>query len=143
MLEVMRHSRVMRLRINEIVKGAKFPNKAKNRVISLCLLRAIELKHSYEKPVVDSVKRPVGRPKSSPYLPILSGAIFRAWRIGTGKKAKVSKRFSGGRVNDFVKFATKVYWLEGISNVIDNLDAYRSLGNKLERQGWIWEVTQK
>jgi hypothetical protein len=139
----MRHSKVIRLRINKIIKDARFPNQAKNRVISLCLLSAIELKRSYEKPDVNSIKKSVGRPKSSPYLPILSAAIFRAWRIGTGKRARVSKRFSGGRVNDFVKFATKVFWLEGISNVIDNLDAYRSLGNKLERQGWIWEVTQK
>jgi hypothetical protein len=138
-----RHSKVIRLRISGIVKETKFPNRAKNRLIELCLLRAIELKRSYEKPNVNSIKNPVGRPKSSPYLPILSAAIFRAWRIGTGKRARVSKRFSGGRVNDFVKFATKVYWIEGISNVIDNLDAYRSLGNKLERQDWIWEVTQK
>ena len=137
----MRHSKGIRLRINKIVKEARFPNRAKNRVISLCLLRAIELKRSYEKPAVNSIKRPVGRPKSSPYLPILGSAIFRAWCIGTGKRAKVSKRLSGVRVNDFVKFATKIYWLEGISNVIDNLDAYRSLGNKLERQGWVWEVT--
>lgn len=139
----MRHSKVIRLRISKIVKDTRFPNRAKNRLIELCLLRAIELKRSYEKPNLNSIKNPVGRPKSSPYLPILSAAVFRAWRIGTGKRARVSKRFSGGRVNDFVKFATKVYWLEGIANVIDNLDAYRSLGNKLERQGWIWDVTQK
>ena len=137
----MRHSKVIRLRINKIIKDARFPNQAKNRVISLCLLRAIELKRCDEKPDVNSFKKSVGRPKSSPHLPILSAAIFRVWRIGTGKRARVSKRFSGGHVNDFVKFATKIYWLEGISNVIDNLDAYRSLGNKLERQGWIWEVT--
>lgn len=139
----MRHSKIIRLRISKIVKETRFPHHAKNRVIELCLLRAIELKRSYEKPAMNSTKRPNGRPKKSPYLPILSAAIFRAWRIGTGKKAKVSKRFSGGPVNDFVKFATKVYWLEGISNVIDNLDAYRSLGNNLERQGWVWQVTQK
>ena len=139
----MRQSKIIRLRISKIVKDTRFPNRAKNRLIELCLLRAIELKRSYEKPNLNSIKNPVGRPKSSPYLPILSAAIFRAWRIGTGKRARVSKRFSGGRVNDFVKFATKVYWLEGIANVIDNLDAYRSLGNKLERQGWIWDVTQK
>ena len=118
----MRHSKIVRLRISKIVKETRFPNRAKSRVIELCLLRAVELKRSYEKPTLNSIKRPVGRPKSSPYLPILSAAIFRAWRIGTGKRAKVSKRFSGGRVNDFVKFATRVYWLEGISNVIDNLE---------------------
>lgn len=137
----MRQSKIIRLRISKIVKDTRFPNRAKNRLIELCLLRAIELKRSYEKPNLNSIKNPVGRPKSSPYLPILSAAIFRAWRIGTGKRARVSKRFSGGRVNDFVKFATRVYWIEGISNVIDNLDAYRSLGNKLERQNWIWKVT--
>ncbi len=139
----MRHSKIIRLRISKIVKEARFPHHAKNRVIELCLLRAIELKRSYEKPAVNSIKRPNGRPKKSPYLPILSAAIFRSWRIGTGKKAKISKRFSGGPVNDFVKFATKIYWLEGISNVIDNLDTYRSLGNKLEQQNWVWRVTQK
>jgi hypothetical protein len=139
----MRQSKVVRLRIAKIIKEAHFPHRTKNRVIELCLLRAIELKRSYEKPTVCSKTKPVGRPKSSPYVPILSAAIFRAWRIGTGKKAKVSKRFSGGLVNDFVKFATKIYWLEGITNVIDNLDAYRALGNKLERQAWVWRVTQK
>jgi hypothetical protein len=139
----MRQSKVVRLKIKKIVKDARFPHRTKNRVIELCLLRAIELKHSYEKPKVSFIRKPVGRPKSSPYLPILSAAIFRVWRIGTGKKARVSKRFSGGLVNDFVKFATKIYWLEGIFNVIDNLDAYRSLGNKLERQAWVWKVTQK
>lgn len=139
----MRQSKVVRLKIAKIIKEAHFPHRTKNRVIELCLLRAIELKRSYEKPTVSFIRKPVGRPKSSPYLPILSAAIFRAWRIGTGKKARVSKRFSGGLVNDFVKFATKIYWLEGVSNVIDNLDAYRSLGNKLERQGWVWEVTLK
>lgn len=139
----MRQSKILRLKIKKLVKDTQFPNRAKNRVIELCLLRAIELKRSYEKPTVSFMRKPVGRPKSAPYLPILSAAIFRAWRIGTGKKARVSKRFSGGPVNAFVKFATKIYWLEGISNVIDNLDAYRSLGNKLERQGWVWKVTQK
>lgn len=139
----MRQSKVVRLKIAKIIKEAHFPHRTKNRVIELCLLRAIELKRSYEKPRVSFIRKPVGRPKSSPYLPILSAAIFRAWRIGTGKKARVSKRFSGGLVNDFVKFATKIYWLEGVSNVIDNLDAYRSLGNKLEHQGWVWEVTLK
>jgi hypothetical protein len=139
----MRQSKVVRLKIAKIVRETHFPHRAKNRVIELCLLRAIELKRSYEKPSVSIMKKAVGRPKSLPYLPILSCAIFRAWRIGTGKKAKVSKRFPGGPVNDFVKFATKIYWLEGISNVIDNLDAYRALGNKLERQGWVWMVTQK
>jgi hypothetical protein len=138
-----KHSKILRLKIKKIVKDTQFPNRAKNRLIELCLLRAIELKRSYEKPTVSFIRKPVGRPKSSPCLPILSAAIFRAWRIGAGKKARVSKRFSGGLVNDFVKFATKIYWLEGISNVIDNLDAYRSLGNKLERQGWVWEVTLK
>jgi hypothetical protein len=138
-----RHSKILRLKIKKIVKDTQFPIRAKNRLIELCLLRAIELKRSYEKPTVCAITKPVGRPKSSPYLPILSAAIFRAWRIGTGKKARVSKRFSDGLVNDFVKFATKIYWLEGISNVIDNLDAYRSLGNKLERQAWVWRVTQK
>jgi hypothetical protein len=136
----MRQSKVVRLKIAKIIKEAHFPHRTKNRVIELCLLRAIELKRSYEKPTVSFIRKPVGRPKSSPYLPILSAAIFRAWRIGTGKKARVSKRFSGGPVNAFVKFATKIYWLEGISNVIDNLDAYRSLGNKLERQCWVWRV---
>ena len=136
----MRQSKVVRLKIAKIIKEAHFPHRTKNRVIELCLLRAVELKRSYEKPTVSFMMKPVGRPKSSPYLPILSAAIFRAWRIGTGKKARVSKRFSGGPVNAFVKFATKIYWLEGISNVIDNLDAYRSLGNKLERQCWTWRV---
>jgi hypothetical protein len=139
----MRQSKAVRLKIAKIVRETHFPHRAKNRVIELCLLRAIELKRSYEKPTVSRMKKAVGRPKSLPYLPILSSAILRAWRIGNGKKAKVSKRFSGGPVNDFVKFATKIYWLEGISNVIDNLDTYRSLGNKLERQGWVWMVTQK
>ncbi len=139
----MRQSKAVRLKIAKIVRETHFPHRTKNRVIELCLLRAIELKHSYEKPTVSVMKKAVGRPKSLPYLPILSAAIFRAWRIGTGKKAKVSKRFSGGPVNAFVKFATKIYWLEGISNVIDNLDAYRAIGNKLERQGWVWMVTQK
>lgn len=139
----MRHSKVVRIKIAKIVKDTHFPHRTKNRVIELCLLRAIELKRSYEKPTVSLMKNSIGRPKNSPYLPILSSAIFRAWRIGTGKKARVSKRFSGGPVNDFVKFATKIYWLEGIANVIDNLDAYRALGNKLERQGWVWKIAQK
>lgn len=139
----MRQGKLLRLKIAKIVKDARFPNRAKNRVIELCLLRAIELKRSYEKPSLQSVKRPVGRPKNAPYMPLLSAAIFRAWRIGTGKKAKVSKRLPGAVLNEFVQFATKIYWLEGIANVIDHLDDYRSLGNQLERQNWVWQVGQK
>jgi len=139
----MRQSKLLRLKIAKIVKRARFPNHEKNRVIVLCLLRAIELKRSYEKLALQAVKKPVGRPKKAPYMPILSSAIFRAWRIGTGRKATVSKRIAGIVPNNFVQFATEIYWLEGIANVIDHLDDYRSLGNKLERQAWVWRLSQK
>ena len=136
----MRQSDKVRQKISEIVKEAKFPNQEKINAIELCLLRAVELKLSYEKPQLANLKKSVGRPKKSPYIPIISSAIFRAWRLGTGKKPIVSKRISGTLPNEFVQFATKIYNLVGISNVIDNLDAYRSMGNQLERRNWVWQV---
>jgi hypothetical protein len=139
----MRQSDTVRQKISAIVKEAKFPNQEKINTIELCLLRAVELKLSYEKPKLASLKKSVGRPKKSPYIPIISSAIFRAWRLGTGKKPIVSKRISGALPNEFVQFATKIYNLVGISNVIDNLDAYRSMGNQLERRNWVWQVGQK
>ncbi len=139
----MRQSYRVRQKISEIVKEAKFPNQEKTNAIELCLLRAVELKLSYEKPKLANLQKSVGRPKKSPYLPIISSAIFRAWRLGTGKKPIVSKRISGAVPNDFVQFAIKVYNLVGIANVIDNLDAYRTMGNQLERQNWVWQVSQQ
>jgi hypothetical protein len=136
----MRQSDKVRQKISAIVKEAKFPNQEKINAIELCLLRAVELKLSYEKPQLANLKKSVGRPKKSPYIPIISSAIFRAWRLGTGKKPIVSKRISGTLPNEFVQFATKIYNLVGISNVIDNLDAYRSMGNQLERRNWVWQV---
>jgi hypothetical protein len=136
----MRQSDKVRQKISAIVKEAKFPNQEKVNAIELCLLRAVELKLSYEKPQLANLKKSVGRPKKSPYIPIISSAIFRAWRLGTGKKPIVSKRISGTLPNEFVQFATKIYNLVGISNVIDNLDAYRSMGNQLERRNWVWQV---
>lgn len=139
----MRQSYLVRQKISEIVKEAKFPNQEKINAIELCILRAVELKLSYEKPESVGLKKAVGRPKKSPYIPIISSAIFRAWRLGTGKQAKVSKRISGILPNEFVQFATKIYNLVGISNVIDNLDAYRSMGNYLKSQNWVWKLGQK
>ena len=139
----MRQSDKVRQKISAIVKEAKFPNQEKINTIELCLLRAVELKLSYEKPKFASLKKSVGRPKKSPYIPIISSAIFRAWRLGTGKKPVVSKRISGILPNEFVQFAAKIYNLVGISNVIDNLDAFRSMGNQLERRNWVWQVGQK
>jgi hypothetical protein len=136
----MRQSDKVRQKISAIVKEAKFPNQEKINAIELCLLRAVELKLSYEKPQLANLKKSVGRPKKSPYIPIISSAIFRAWRLGTGKKPIVSKRISGTLPNEFVQFAAKIYNLVGISNVIDNLDAYRSMGNQLERRNWVWQV---
>jgi hypothetical protein len=136
----MRQSDKVRQKISAIVKEAKFPNQEKINAIELCLLRAVELKLSYEKPELANLKKSVGRPKKSPYIPIISSAIFRAWRLGTGKKPIVSKRISGTLPNEFVQFAAKIYNLVGISNVIDNLDAYRSMGNQLERRNWVWQV---
>jgi hypothetical protein len=53
-----------------------------------------------------------------------------------GEKAKINKRLPGAAPNAFVAFATAVYRLLHIANVIDNLDHYRSLGNTLERNAW-------
>lgn len=139
----MRQSYLVRQKISKIVKEAKFPNQEKINAIELCILRAVELKLSYEKPESVDLKKSVGRPKKSPYIPIISSAIFRAWRLGTGKKAKVFKRISGTSPNEFVQFATKIYNLVGISNVIDNLDAHRSMGNYLKSQNWVWKLGQK
>jgi hypothetical protein len=138
-----RQSYLVRQKISKIVKEAKFPNQEKINAIELCILRAVELKLSYEKPELVELKKVVGRPKKSPYIPIISSAIFRAWRLGTGKKAKVSKRISGTSPNEFVQFATKIYNLVGISNVIDNLDAHRSMGNYLKSKNWVWKLGQK
>jgi hypothetical protein len=128
----MKRSRRLQPKIHALVLSAGFTHHDKLPAIELILQRAVEVIDSFQKPQYPVFNR-VGRPNHEAYRTILSAAIFRAWRVGMGEKAKISKRLPGAAPNPFVVFATAVYRLLHISNVIDNLDHYRSLGNTLER----------
>jgi hypothetical protein len=138
----MKRSQRLRPKIHALVQETGFTNTNKLPTVELTLVRAIELIDSYQKPASPAIHA-VGRPNLTAYRTILTGAIFRAWRIGMGKKAKINKRLPGAQPNAFVAFATEIYRLLHIHNVIDNLDAYRTLGNTMERNGWVAPLAAK
>lgn len=133
--------KVLRQKVRAITK-ATFGFGRQERVAYLCVLRAIENIYAFERKKLseDAGLVQVGRPPHRHYRPIIAGAIFRAWRMATGKTASVSKRLPGARYNDFVLFAKKILSIIGIANVIDNLDEFRTLGNQLQRSSWTWQV---
>ncbi len=131
----MKRSRRLQPKIHALVHRTGFTHHDKLPAIELILQRAVEVIDSFQKPQYPVFNR-IGRPNHEAYRTILSAAIFRAWRVGMGEKAKINKRLPGAAPNPFVVFATAVYRLLHISNVIDNLDHYRSLGNTLERNSW-------
>ncbi len=138
----MKNKKQLRAQLRKIVRSTPFQNQDKVQIIELIVLRAIELIQSYQRRAWllqgQTMQNPIlrkarGRPNQTPYRTLLSAAIFRAWQVGYGEKPIVNKRFAGAIPSPFVAFATKIYHLLHIQNAIDNLDAYRSLGNRLER----------
>jgi hypothetical protein len=127
----------LRASIRKIVRNTQFKNQDKEKIIELIVLRAIELIASQERRARLSEERPLskgrGRPNQSAHRTILTAAIIRAWRVGQDEKPVVNKRLPGATPSPFVVFTTNIYLLLYIFNVIDNLDHYRGLGNRLEK----------
>lgn len=137
----MRSKRQLRKRIRQIICTTPFKNQDKTEMVELILLRAIECIVAEERCAqllqCQGIIRSRGRPNQTPHRTILTAAIIRAWRVGQGEKPVVNKRLPGAIPSPFVVFATKIYFLMHIFNVIDNLDHYRSLGNQLENDGFV------
>ncbi len=138
----MKNKKQLRAELRKIVRSTSFQSQDKVQAIELIVLRAIELIQSYQRRAwllqCQTMQNPIirkarGRPNQTPYRTLLSAAIFRAWQVGQGEKPIVNKRFAGAIPSPFVEFATKIYHLLHIQNAIDNLDMYRSLGNRLEK----------
>jgi hypothetical protein len=131
----------LRASIRKIVRNTKFKNQNKEKTIELIVLRAIELIASQERcarlPEERSLSKGRGRPNQLPHRTILTAAIIRAWRVGQDEKPVVNKRLPGATPSPFVVFATNIYLLLYIFNVIDNLDHYRGLGNRLEKNDFV------
>ena len=131
----------LRASIRKIVRNTQFKNQDKEKTIELIVLRAIELIASKERrarlPEERSLSKSRGRPNQLPHRTILTAAIIRAWRVGQDEKPVVNKRLPGATPSPFVVFATNIYLLIYIFNVIDNLDHYRSLGNRLEKNDFV------
>ncbi len=145
----MKKKKQLRAELRKIVRSTAFPNQDKVKAIELIVLRAIELIQSYQRHAWvmssqvlqnPSLRKARGRPNQAPYRILLSAAIFRAWQVGQGEKPIVNKRLPGAIPSPFVAFATKIYHFLHIQNTIDNLDAYRSLGNRLEKEGFTQSI---
>jgi len=137
----MKKKKQLRAEIRKIVRSTAFQNQDKVKTIELIVLRAIELIQSYQRHAWvmsiqvmqnPSLRKARGRPNQTSNRIFLSAAIFRAWQVGNGEKPIVNKRLPVAIPSPFVAFATKIYHLLHIQNTIDNLDAYRGLGNRLE-----------
>lgn len=135
----MKTKNLLQTRVQQIIQSTPFKNQDKIEIVELILLRALECITAEERRTRLLQARPVtrsrGRPNQTPQRTILTAAIIRAWRIGEGQKPIVNRRL--GIPSPFVVFATKVYLLLYIFNVIDNLDHYRSLGNRLEKNNFV------
>lgn len=135
----MRSQRQLRKRIQQIVSTTPFKNQDKTEMVELILLRAVECIAAEERRTqllqAEAISRSSGRPNQTPHRTILTAAIIRAWRVGQGEKPVVNRRLN--LPTPFVVFATKVYLLLYIFNAIDNLDHYRSLGNRLEKNNFV------
>jgi len=138
----MKKKKQLRAEIRKVIRSTAFQNQDKVKTIELIVLRAIELIQSYQRHTWvmssqalqnPSLRKARGRPNQTSNRIFLSSAIFRAWQVGNGEKPIVNKRLPGAIPSPFVVFATKIYHLLHIQNTIDNLDAYRGLGNRLER----------
>jgi len=125
--------------VAKIVQGTPFKNAHKREAIEQILYDTLELIQSYqlsqEAGLTSTSSKPRGRPNQVPYRTILTAAIIRAWRVGQDEKPIVNRRL--GIPSPFVVFATSVYRLIYVFNVIDNIDHYRSLGNHLEKNGFV------
>jgi hypothetical protein len=134
----------LRTRVRQIIQSTPFKHQDKTETVELIVLRAIELITYYKRqariPGAQATKRSRGRSNQTPHRTILTAAIIRAWRVGQGEKPVVNKRLPGAIPTPFVVFASKVYLLLHIFNVIDNLDHYRSLGNQLEKNDFVQVV---
>ncbi len=147
----MKKKKQLRAQLRKIVRSTPFQNQDKVKIIELIVLRAIELVQSYQLRTWavssqmmqnPSLRKARGRSNQTPYRTLLSAAIFRAWQVGYGEKPIVNKRLPGAIPSPFVAFATKIYHLLHIQNTIDNLDMYRSLGNRLERDHFTQQMVQ-
>lgn len=130
-----------RTRVQQIVQRTPFKNQDKIETVELIVFRAIELIAANERQVrlqeAQVITRSRGRPNQALHRTILTAAIIRAWRVGQGEKPVVNKRLPSAIPSPFVVFATNIYLLLHIFNVIDNLDHYRSLGNRLEKNDFV------
>ncbi len=137
----MRTKNTLRTRVRQIIQGTPFKNQDKLEKVELIVFRAIELIAAYDRQAQllrsQAIPQSRGRPNHTSHRAILTAAIIRAWRVGQGEKPVVNKRLPGAIPSPFVVFATKVYLLLHIFNVIDNLDHYRSLGNQLEKNDFV------
>ena len=128
----------LRSDVANIVQSTPFKNAHKRDVIEKILYDTLELIESYQVgqrvALISASRKPRGRPNQTTYRTILTAAIIRAWRVGQDEKPVVNKRL--GIPSPFVVFATRIYRLIYIFNVIDNIDHYRSLGNRLEQNGF-------
>jgi len=135
----------LRAELRKIVRNTPFHNQHKVETVELIVLRALELIRSYQRRAwsmdAQVVSKSRGRPSQNSHRSLLTQAIIRAWRVGQDEKPIVNKRLPGAIPSPFVQFATKIYHLLHIQNVIDNLDAYRSLGNRLEKDGFTQTVS--
>lgn len=138
---LMKTKNQLRARVRQIVRGTDFQNPDSVKAVELIVLRAMEYITAQKRKAwlaeAQDLQRPRGRPNQLPHRTILTAAIIRAWRVGQGEKPVVNKRLPGAIPSPFVVFATKIYLLIHIFNVIDNLDHYRSLGNQLENDGFV------
>lgn len=125
--------------VAKIVRGTPFKNTHKRDAIEQILYDTLELIQSYqlsqEAGLTSTSSKPRGRPNQTPYRTILTAAIIRAWRVGQDEKPIVNRRL--GIATPFAVFATSIYRLIYVFNVIDNIDHYRSLGNRLEKNGFV------
>jgi hypothetical protein len=130
--------KILREKVKMIVDQT-FSNSADRHSAHLCVLRAMEsiMAEERKKFCSDEPTIRMGRKPHKQYRPIIISALFRAWRMGTGEMATVSKRLPGqSSHNSFVQFSRGTLAILGIANVIDNLDEFRSMGNALERNSW-------
>ncbi len=125
--------------VAKIVQGTPFKNAYKRDAIEQILYDTLELiqscQLSQEAALTSTSSKLRGRPNQTPYRTILTAAIIRAWRLGQNEKPIVNRRL--GIASPFVVFATSIYRLVYVFNVIDNIDHYRSLGNRLEKNGFV------
>lgn len=77
------------------------------------------------------LQRRRGRPHFRQERTYLLSTLFRAWERAFGKRPRVNRR--GELDTTFVIFVEPILEAVGISNVLDNLNKYRTYYNRLSR----------